>query len=87
MLDYDLSTYTGVVQSSVVGLEPDTEYIALAFGYYGGVVTTDLFSYEFKTEPEGVCENSVIGITHNGPYSLAELEAAMPDTYYNYGMF
>lgn len=87
LLDYDLSTYTGVVQSSVVGLEPDTEYIALAFGYYGGVVTTDLFRYEFKTEPEGVCENSVIGITHNGPYSLAELEAAMPDTYYNYGMF
>ena len=87
LIDYDLSAYTGAIQSNVLGLEPDTEYSVLAFGYYGGVVTTDLFRYDFKTEPEGVCENSVIGITHNGPYSLVDLETAMPDTYYNYGMF
>lgn len=87
LITYDLSAYTGAIQSNIIGLEPDTEYVVLAFGYYGGVVTTDLFSYEFKTEPEGVCENSIIGVNHNGPYSLVDLEAAMPDTYYNYGMF
>ena len=34
-----------------------------------------------------MCQNSVIGVTHNGPYSLVELEAADPDKYYNYGVF
>lgn len=89
LLSFDLSgnTYRGPIKSNISGLEPDTEYIALAFGYYGGVVTTELFSYEFKTEPEGVCENSVLGVNVTAPYSLVELEAAMPDTFYNYGMF
>lgn len=89
LLSFNLSgnTYRGTIKSNIVGLEPDTEYIALAFGYYGGVVTTDLFSYEFKTEPESECENEVLGVDVTGPYSLVELEAAMPDTFYNYGMF
>lgn len=89
LLSFDLSgnTYRGPIKSNISGLEPDTEYIALAFGYYGGVVTTELFSYEFKTEPEGECENSVVGVNVTAPYSLVELEAAMPDAFYNYGMF
>ena len=89
LLGYDLSsnTYRGTIKSNIVGLEPDTEYVAIAFGYYGGVVTTDLFRYDFKTEPEGECENSVLGVTVTAPYSLVELEAAMPDAFYNYGMF
>lgn len=89
LLGYDLSgnTYRGSIETTIIGLEPNTEYLALAFGYYGGVVTTDLFSYEFKTEEEGVCENEVLGVNITAPYSLKELEAAMPDTYYNYGQF
>lgn len=89
LLGYDLSgnTYKGTVKSNVVGLEPDTEYVILAFGYYGGVVTTELFRYEFKTTVEGECKNSVLGVNITAPYSLAALEAAMPDVYYNYGMF
>ena len=89
LLTYDLSgnTYRGTVETTIIGLEPNTEYVALAFGYYGGVVTTDLFSYEFKTEEEGVCENEVLGVNITAPYSLVALEEAMPDTYYNYGQF
>lgn len=89
LLNFDLSgnTYRGTIKSNIVGLEPDTEYIALAFGYYGGVVTTELFRHDFKTDPEGECENSVVGVTVTAPYSLVELEAAMPDAFYNYGMF
>ena len=89
LLSYDLSgnTYKGTVKSNVVGLEPDTEYVILAFGYYGGVVTTELFRYEFKTTVEGECKNSVLGVNITAPYSLAALESAMPDVYYNYGMF
>lgn len=89
LLNFDLSgnTYRGTIKSNIVGLEPDTEYIALAFGYYGGVVTTELFRYDFKTDPEGECENSVVGVTVTAPYSLVALETALPDMFYNYGMF
>lgn len=89
LLSYNLSgfTYKGTVQSRISSLEPDTEYIALAFGYYGGVVTTDLFRYEFKTEPESECQNEVLGVNITGPYSLLALETAMPDVFFQYGMF
>ena len=89
LLNYDLSgnTYRGPIETTIIGLQPNTEYIALAFGYYGSVVTTDLFSYEFKTDVEGECENEVLGVNITAPYSLKALEAAMPDTYYNYGQF
>ena len=89
LLGYNLSgnTYKGTVKSNVVGLEPDTEYVILAFGYYGGVVTTDLFRHEFKTTVEGECKNSVLGVNITAPYSLVALETAMPDKYYNYGNF
>ena len=89
LLGYNLSsnTYKGTVKSNVVGLEPNTEYVILAFGYYGGVVTTDLFRHEFKTSVEGECKNSVLGVNITAPYSLVALEAAMPDEYYNYGNF
>ena len=89
LLTFNLSgnTYKGTIDTTLVGLEPDTEYTALAFGYYGGVVTTDLFRYDFKTEPEGECQNEVIGVNITGPYSLLALETAMPDEFYQYGMF
>lgn len=89
LLDFDLSsnTYKGTIDTTLVGLEPDTEYTALAFGFYGGVVTTDLFRNDFKTEPEGECQNEVIGVNITGPYSLLALETAMPDEFYQYGMF
>ena len=89
LLGFNLSsnTYKGTIDTTLVGLEPDTEYTALAFGFYGGVVTTDLFRYDFKTEPEGECENEVIGVNITGPYSLLALETAMPDEFYQYGMF
>ena len=83
---YDLQSYRGPISAKVIDLVPDTEYSVLAFGYYGGVITTDLFRYDFKTEPEGVCDNSVLKVETGGPYSLVELEEAYPDEYYYYGM-
>ena len=84
---FNIDTYRGEVVSKVTTLAPDTEYTVLAYGRYGGVVTTSLFRYDFRTEPESECQNAVLGLTHGGPYSLVELEEAMPDTYYKYGMF
>ena len=85
--NFNMSTYRGSIFSHLNTLAPETEYSVLAFGYYGGKVTTDLFRYDFKTEAAGECLNSVVTVNWGGPYSLAELEAADPDNFYNYGMF
>lgn len=85
--NFTMDLYQGEIFSPMNTLDPDTDYTIFAYGYYGGVVTTDLYRYEFSTEPEGVCENSVLRVEFNGPYSLSELEAYDPDKYYQYGMF
>lgn len=68
-------------------LTPDTEYTILVYGYWGGTITTDLYRYDFQTEAAGECENSVVRVDFNAPYSLMELEMYDPDKYYNYGQF
>ena len=85
--NFAMDSYSGEIFSHLNTLQPSTEYSILAYGYYGGVVTTDLFRYDFSTEAEGECENSVLRVEFDGPYSLKELEAYDSDIYYNYGMF
>lgn len=87
LTSHQLSTYRGTISTHVSNLEPETEYSLFIFGYFGGVITTDLMRVEFATEAEGVCENSVVNVKWNAPYSLIELEMSDPDKYYNYGMF
>lgn len=85
--NFSMETYQGEIFSHLNTLQPETSYSILAYGYYGGVVTTDLFRYDFTTDAASECENSVVRVDFDGPYSLAELEAYDPDYYYNYGMF
>ncbi len=85
--NFSMDSYHGEIFSHLNTLQPETSYSILAYGYYGGVVTTDLFRYDFTTDAESECENSVVRVDYNGPYSLAELEAYDPDYFYNYGMF
>ena len=85
--NFTMDSFRGEIFSHVNSLHPDTEYTVFAYGYYGGVVTTDLYRYDFRTEPESECENSVIRVDFNGPYSLSELEAYNSDLYYNYSIF
>lgn len=85
--NFVMTTFKGSIFSHVNNLAPNSAYTVLAFGYYGDTVTTPLFRVDFTTEPESECLNSIIGVTWDGPYSLAELEARFPDKYYNYGMF
>ena len=82
-----MDTYTGEVTSHLNTLKPETEYSVLAYGYWGDTVTTGLFRLDFKTDAAGECENSVVRVDFNGPYSLKELEAYDSYYYYNYGMF
>lgn len=85
--NFDMSLYRGSIFSHVNTLQPETAYTVFAFGYYGGTITTDLFRVDFMTEAAGECQNSVVDVKWNGPYSLAELEAYDSSKYYNYGMF
>ena len=82
-----MESYRGEIFSHINNLKPETDYTILAYGYYGDVVTTDLFRHDFTTDAESECENSVVRVDFNGPYSLMELEAYDPDLYYSYGMF
>jgi hypothetical protein len=82
-----MESYSGEISSHINTFQPNTEYSVLAYGLWGGVVTTDLFRVDFKTDEEGECENSVIRVDYDGPYSLKELEAYNPDYFYSYGMF
>lgn len=83
---FGLSTFKGNVVSHLNTLDPETEYSILAFGYHGGVVTTDLFRLDIKTEAEGICENSILNIEHCGPYSPLELSNAIPDFFFSRDM-
>ena len=82
-----MESYSGEISSHINTFQPNTEYSVLAYGLWGGVVTTDLFRVDFKTDEEGECENNVIRVDYDGPYSLKELEAYNPDYFYSYGMF
>ena len=82
-----MESYQGEIRSHINSFKPETEYSILAYGYYGGVVTTELFRLDFTTDAESECENSVVRVDFNGPYSLMELEAYDSDRFYNYGMF
>ena len=85
--NFAMDSYHSEIFSHLNTLQPETSYSILAYGYYGGVVTTDLFRYDFTTDAESECENGVVRVDYDGPYSLAELEAYDPDYFYNYAMF
>ena len=82
-----MESYSGDIYNHINTFEPETEYSVFAYGYWGDVVTTDLFRYDFKMDAESECENSVVRVDFGGPYSLMELESYNPDYYYSYGMF
>lgn len=74
-------TFKGEITSHLNTLYPDMEYIAYAFGYSGGVVTTDVCSTIFTTEPEGKCEIEVTDVVIGGPYLPSELNSYDPERF------
>ena len=65
IIDYYLTNYgydfviNGDLEFPMTGLEPNTEYFFAAFGCQNGVVTTDLYTCDFRTAEEGVAELSI----------------------------
>ncbi len=91
LLDYALGEFIyytyefkGEMTTHMNTLYADTEYIIVAFGYSGGVVTTDVCSKVFKTQKEGVCELEVTDVIVGGPYRVSDLYAYDPETFEYY---
>ena len=91
LLDYALGEFIyytyefkGEMTTNMNTLYPDTEYIIVAFGYSGGVVTTDVCSKVFKTQKEGKCELEVTDVVVGGPYRVSDLYAYDPVTFEYY---
>ena len=73
--------FEGEVTTHLNTLYPDKEYIVVAFGYSGGVVTTDVCSKVFKTEPEGECELEITDVIIGGPYKPSDLYNYDPERF------
>ena len=81
---YYTQTFKGEITSHMNTLYPEKEYIVVAFGYSGGVVTSELFTELFTTEPEGECSTEVTGVIIGGPYAPSDLYNYDPVTYKYY---
>lgn len=81
---YYTYTFKGEMTSHLNTLYPNTEYVVVAFGYSGGVVTTKVYTEVFKTEVEGECELEVTDVVVGGPYRVSDLYAYDPETFEYY---
>ena len=81
---YYTYTFKGEITSHLNTLYPNTEYVVVAFGYSGGVVTTKVYTEVFKTEVEGECELEVTDVVVGGPYRVSDLYAYDPETFEYY---
>lgn len=73
--------FKGEVTTHLNTLYPNKEYIVVAFGYSGGVVTTDVCTKVFKTEPEGECELEITDVIIGGPYKPSDLYNYDPERF------
>lgn len=76
-------TFKGTITSHMSTLYPSKEYVVVAFGFSGGVVTTPVFKEVFTTMEEGECELSIEDVRYGGPYKISEVAALMPDRFNN----
>ena len=76
--------FKGEITTHLNTLYPDTEYIVVAFGYSGGVVTTDVCTKIFKTEPEGECQLTITDVVVGGPYRPSDLYKYDPEQFRYY---
>lgn len=74
----------GEITSHLNTLYPETEYMVIAFGYSGGVVTTDVCTKIFKTEPEGECALHIEDVLIGGPYKPSDLYNYNPERFKYY---
>ena len=74
------NVYSGDRTENLSGLNADTDYMILAFGYSGGTVTTSLFKHIFTT-PEEATSDVAFQVNFDKWYSIEEVAELMPDEY------
>lgn len=74
------NVYSGDRTENLSGLNADTDYMILAFGYSGGIVTTSLFKHIFTT-PEEATSDLAFQVNFDKWYSIEEVAELMPDEY------
>ena len=77
-------TMNGVIEAPLEGLTPNTEYRIFAFGYQGGVMTTELFEKRFKT-PEAVLATVEAELNY-GRYYDAYAVGALDEQYFEHAI-
>jgi hypothetical protein len=73
--------FRGAMSSHINTLYEQTEYVVFAFGYHGGIVTTELFKHYFTTLAAEKGTNAVTEVAFNGPYDPVELASYNPEKY------
>ncbi|MBR5852978.1 MAG: hypothetical protein IKY74_02125 [Alistipes sp.] len=78
--------FKGEITAHLNTLYPKKEYVVVAFGYSGGVITTDIYTKVFITQPEGPCEVDITDVKVCGPYRPSDLYNYDPERfkYYTY---
>ena len=76
--------FKGEITAHLNDLYPEKEYIIVTFGYSGGVVTTDVYSELFTTEPEGECSIKIEDVIIGGPYKPSDLYNYDPERFKYY---
>lgn len=71
---YAFSTVMGVQTYEFTNLNPETEYVAFAFGYNGGLLTTPIFTETFTT-PSADQARVVLQLTNFDYYDVAAVVA------------
>lgn len=88
-LNGDNTYYPGYNKDEApVYFTPNTEYVAFAFGYKGGTVTTQLFSKEFATLEDRLSEMTLI-VKDHGYFlidAVKEVDPAIGGTYDDFGL-
>lgn len=73
--NYYVSTFMGsLFDQNLSGLTPETDYYAIAFGFIGGVVNTDLYKAEFTTA-EAVWSECVMSVDLDNYYDATAVAA------------
>lgn len=74
------SQYSGDKEGTFSGLKPGTEYVACAFGYFGGFANTALFKASFKTLDQELSDVT-FRLEHDKYFLGDEVKEIYPDLY------
>ena len=74
LANYDLYQAVGYTDMNLTGLQPNTEYVAFAYGLEGSTPNTRIFTTEFKTKSNTPGQSNII-MSWDEHYNMADIAA------------